>query len=403
MGDPSTNPGGSPAPAAAAVATPPPAPAGSPAASAPPPSSSNTGATSVGAPSAAAPAGSTQPAGASSPGLTPQQAQLSGVRDALRSQGIDPSAFADDAAALRHLAEQSRQYQGIQPYLPHLQQVSSPDYQAWLAQRQGQQRPAAPAQDKPWWSKHWQAPEYDPAWEQMVRDDGNGNIVPVQGAPFDIPAKIAAFKTYQREQINKLLANPYSFLEGGVKDLVRQEAQQLVQQQLGQYQDSIFAREFTQQNADWLYQKDATGQYQTQAQLDPRTGQVVQQRVLSAWGGAFRGYVEQAGQLGISDLQKQKDYALGMVQRDYLLSQNQQAGAQTAGNQANQQFLQNAAGRQATHTPNSTGSLPGQPGVPPAAPQVPPQNGNLPLRQQLAAAFQRQGMNSHDVVTVRQQ
>jgi hypothetical protein len=325
------------------------------------------------------------------------------VRDALRSQGIDPSAFADDAAALRHLAQQAQQFQQVQPYLPHLQQVSGPDYQAWLAQRQGQQRPAAPAQDKPWWSKHWQAPEYDPAWEQMVRDDGSGNLVPVQGAPFDIPAKLAAFKTYQKDQINKLLANPYSFLEGGVKDLVRQEAQQLVQQQLGQYQDSIFAQQFTQQNADWLYQKDAAGQFQTQAQLDPRTGQLVQQRLLSPWGQQFRNYVEQAAQYGITDLQKQKDYALGLVQRDVALAERQQAGAQTAGNQANQQFLQNAAGRQATHTPNSTGSLPGQPGVPPVGPQNPPQNGNLPLRQQLANAFQRQGLNSHDVVTVRQQ
>lgn len=122
-----------------------------------------------------------------------------------------------------------------------------------------------------------------------------------------------------------------------------QKAQELVQQQLNQYQASNYVSSLEQQNADWLY--DQNGQ-------------------ISREGQAIQGYIEQAKQIGIGDPQARWQYATGMLQRDLLNLRYQQMQGQFAQMQApapqpqqapvasqDMQFLR----ERATRAPNRSG------------------------------------------------
>ena len=121
-----------------------------------------------------------------------------------------------------------------------------------------------------------------------------------------------------------------------------QKAQELVQQQLGQYQQQTYVSSLEKQNADWLY-------YQS--------GQVSQE------GQAIQAYIQQASEIGINNPEARWKYATSLLQRDLLnlrYQQIQQQGFNPPAVQApvpqqadpvaeqNMQFLR----ERATRTPN---------------------------------------------------
>lgn len=235
------------------------------------------------------------------------------------------------------LAQYGQQYLQMQPYLPQ--------FQAWLQQQQAMQRQQQAAQPQSW----WKAPEFDPNWRQKItRDPVTGELKAIPGADPSIVQKYLAAVEHQQGFLDKFAFNPVEAIKPGVEQIARQIAQEMIQQHLGGFQEQTFARGWVEANSSWLHQRDQNNNLVRDVSGRPQ---------LSPYGQRFAQYVQQAEQGGMRDVTRQRDYALGMIQRDYLAAQYQgQAQQQTAqqqGDAAKQQFLQQAA--QPQHVPNRGG------------------------------------------------
>jgi hypothetical protein len=349
-----------------------------------------------------------------------QQPAMESIQDVVRRLGRGDLAtqFTDDQALLQHLLLAQQQIPQLQQMARYGERVAGqwPQVEAFLAQQQ--QTRQQQAQD-PWWKPLWNPPQYDPAWEQMIGRDNQGNLFPKQGAPPDIVNKYLTYQQFRREQVDKLMANPYEFIEPAVKILARQEAQAIAQQQLQVHNDRQFATNFIQQNADWLCQKDQAGQ--PMWNRDPVSGQSYP--VLSDWGQKFSTYVKQANQFGIQDPARQQEYALGLVQRDWAMAnpqallqmqqqpaagispaaqqqqlplqqqQQQLTPAQQAQQAANNAFINRAQGAGGQRHPN-TGPA-GQNGNQPFNTQ------GLTLQERLSNAMRANGVTDRDIAMGR--
>jgi hypothetical protein len=214
-------------------------------------------------------------------------------------------------------------------------------YQMQMAQRPQGPAPGQAAVQEP--KKWWEAPEYDPSWRHAVMQDpqtGEWRVKP--GYPPDTLQKLTHALQHQQGFLDRFAFDPIGAIRPGIEEVVRDVASQLVQQNLGQYQERSVSQELVQKNADWLYQQD------------PLTGN----RQLSEWGQRMQHYIGMAHQMGVQNVNAQWDYAYGMVQRDYAVSRfnqlqgNNGAPAVSANQQQKQQFLQNRASG-STGVPNA--------------------------------------------------
>lgn len=320
--------------------------------------------------------------------------------------GLDLSKFPDDAAAVQFLGQQIREARQLQQYAPYVQQVIPhwSEIQEWLQSRQ-QQAPAT-TQGKSWWSEFWQPPEYDPAWVRLIEvDPETGQYRAKAGAPPDVANKFAAWQHYQSQQADKLMSNPFAYFEKAFETLAEKKAKEIMQQSLGQHQETLLTRQFLEQNSGWLYQRDAQGNVLTNPWLNPATGSLESQPVLSPYGQQFKRYVDQAVSLGISSVAKQKDYALMALERDMAIQQLQQKQQPQQAHLPAGSFPQQPAPGVPnlplpgvpTHGPNFAGSVP--PGFSPT-PQ-PEQNENLSLNERLRRNLALNGITDRDIQTSR--
>ena len=213
-----------------------PAPSSAPTVSSPAVSAPS--APSGGGTSGGIPAGQPSQGMATGDGTPPAQVgqaaqQWTGVREALKSLGVDLTGqFQDDQAALAHMAVAYRQSQQMQPFVPYLQQYAQhgEQFQGWLRQQQQAAQQPAPSA--------WKPPEYDPRWVNMVqRNQVTGQLEPAPGAPPDVVQKLQAAEAHRRGFLEKLPFDPMGALkEAGIEGIIRQEAQRIVQEQLGGYQ-----------------------------------------------------------------------------------------------------------------------------------------------------------------------
>ncbi len=304
---------------------------GSQAAPAPPPEPQSVTSASTSA------AGSPSPTPSPSQGQAGQQAPQGTPTDVLgmlRQYGVEGN-FNDPAQALQALASTYRQAGDLRQLAQHGQEYlrHQSQFQEWQRERaEAEARKQAASQQ---WFK---APEYDPTWlSKVYRDPQSGEIRSLPGSDPSIPQKLAAWNEHQRGFIDKFAQDPMKAIQPGLEQLIDQRAQQLIQQQLGGYREQVQAREILGQHASWIYEQNAQGGKQ-----------------LSAQGQNYARYVQQAQQQGITTSQGQHDYALGFVQRDYLLAQMQgqaQGTPQAQGDQAKERFLAQAAGGQ--HRPGA--------------------------------------------------
>lgn len=310
------------------------------------------------APSAPQPASSTlsapaaqpasiQPPGGGAPASSPG---FVGIREALASgYGLDlRKHYPDDHAALAALANGFRQAQQYQPIVSQYQQHQQ-EFQQYLAAKQEQARQAQAQQPQSW----WKAPEFDPQWRnQIVKDPVTGRLVAAEGADPNVVQKYMAAMQHTQQFLDKFAFDPIGSIRPGIEEVVREIAAELTQQQLGGYQEQVFAQSWVGQNSGWLHARDQAGNLLT----DPQTGRPA----LSELGQRFVHYVRQGESAGMRSVQAQQEYAMGMVQRDYLMANRQQQSQQTANGQpvqtqltpaqqqqqaSNQQFLQQAAAR----------------------------------------------------------
>lgn len=301
-----------------------------------------------------------------------------GIRDALKDYGLGEMAgqFQDDRAVLQHLALAYRQAQEQNELARYGQEVV-PHWDKFQQYLKTQEQAAGQARQEPWYGKWWKPPEYDPGWDKLIQKNAaTGQLEAVAGAPPDVVAKYLTHQQFRSQQAEKFLSNPFQYFEEPMRMIAENVARQVVEQNLGGYQENVSAKQFVDGNADWLFSKDQEGN---------RTG-------LTQWGQLFSQYVTQAERIGIKSIDSQKEFALGLVQRDYLgmLHQQNNAGAAAAAQGAEQKqvFLQQAAAR-------------GNAGTAAAAAVGTPQRG-LSLRERMAQNFKKNGFQLSTPITGQQ-
>jgi hypothetical protein len=197
---------------------------------------------------------------------------------------------------------QLQQYQQIVPYAQEFLQNKSA-YEQWKQAQAEASRPK-PAEAPKWWNP----PAIDESYKgYIVRDPNTGKEIIDPNAPLDAQQALRKYQDYTANFARKFVTDPENTLKPFVEQVAMQKAQELVQQQLSQYQAKNYVSSLEQQNADWLY--DANGQ-------------------VSREGQAIQGYIQQAAEFGISSPDARWKYATGMLQRDLLNMRYQQMQGQ---------------------------------------------------------------------------
>lgn len=228
---------------------------------------------------------------------------------------------------------QLHQYQQVVPYATEYLQ----NRQAYLKWQEEQAKASQPPPaEKPKW---WNPPAVDETYKgYIVRDPQTGREVIDPNAPLHAQEALRKYQDYTANFARKFVTDPEGTLKPFIEDVAMQKAQELVQQQLGQYQARNYVQSLEQQNADWLY--DQNGQ-------------------VSREGQAIQAYIQQAAEMGIGSPDARWQYATGMLQRDLLNLRYEQMQRQPPPAmppappadpvaQSNMQFLR----ERATRTPN---------------------------------------------------
>jgi hypothetical protein len=197
---------------------------------------------------------------------------------------------------------QLQQYQQIVPYAQEFLQNKSA-YEQWKQAQAEASRPK-PAETPKWWNP----PSIDDSYKSyIIRDPQTGKEIIDPNAPFDAQQALRKYQDYTANFARKFVTDPENTLKPFVEQVAMQKAQELVQQQLSQYQAKNYVSSLEQQNSDWLY--DANGQ-------------------VSREGQAIQGYIQQAAEIGIQSPDARWKYATGMLQRDLLNMRYQQMQGQ---------------------------------------------------------------------------
>ena len=214
----------------------------------------------------------------------------------------------DDLAIAQNLYRSYNGYQEAQRALSQYQQVV-PYANEYLrnetAFRQWQQEQAKAAQPKPAEQpKWWNPPAIKDTYKSfIVRDPSTGKEVIDPSAPYEAQQALREYQAYTADFARKFVTDPENTLKPFVEQVAMQKAQELVQQQLNQYQATNYVSDLERQNADWLY--DQTGN-------------------ISREGQAIQAYIQQASEIGITSPEARWKYATGMLQRDLLNVRYQQ-------------------------------------------------------------------------------
>ena len=252
----------------------------------------------------------------------------------------------DDLTIARNLyqaysgyGEAARQLQQYQSVIPHATEYlqNKKAYEEWKSAQAAAQAPK-PAEKPKWWNP----PAVDDSYKNwIIRDPSTGKEIIAPDAPYEAKVALQKYQAYTADFARKFVTDPEGTLKPFIEDVAMQKAQELVQQQLNQYQAKNYVAGLEQQNADWLY--DQNGQ-------------------VSREGQAIQAYIQQAAQMGIQSPDARWQFATGMLQRDLLnlrYQQMQSAPPQYAPApepappadpvaQSNMQFLR----ERATRTPN---------------------------------------------------
>lgn len=221
-----------------------------------------------------------------------------------------------------------QQYQQLIPYA----QEYLDNKEAFEQYRQGQAQPqqvqqpaAAPQAEEPesWWNPPAVKPEHK---RYLVRDE-NGREAVAENAPLDARYAIENYLNHRAEFAQKFLDNPEEALGPMVQQMAMQQAQEMIEQELGARDETNQVSSLEQENADWLYEADG--------KTPTKEGLAIQQ------------YIKQAVDMGISGVEQRWNYATSMVERDLL---NQRHAHQAQAAQA-QQFQQSLPPQQAAPAP----------------------------------------------------
>lgn len=223
-------------------------------------------------------------------------------------QGQDDLAIAQNLyrahTGYQEAQRQLQQYQSIVPgYQEYLRNQQS--YEAWKKAQAEASQPK-PAEQPKWWSP----PQVKDTWKSyIVRDPQTGKDIISPDAPYEAQQALREYQSYTADFARRLVTDPENTLKPFIEQVAQQKAQELVQQNLTQYQSQNYVQDLERQNSDWLY--------------DER-GEVTPE------GRAIQSYISQAAEIGIQNPQARWQYATGMLQRDLLNLRYQQMQAHAA-------------------------------------------------------------------------
>lgn len=208
----------------------------------------------------------------------------------------------DDLTIARNLYSAYSGYEEAQRRLGQFQEVipqateylqNKKAYEEWKAAQAAAQAPK-PAEKPKWWNP----PSVDDSYKAwIIRDPSTGKEIIAPDAPYEAKAALQKYQAYTADFARKFVTDPEGTLKPFIEDVAMQKAQELVQQQLGQYTAKNYVSSLEQQNADWLY--DQNGQ-------------------VSREGQAIQAYIQQASEMGIQSPEARWQFATGMLQRDLL-------------------------------------------------------------------------------------
>lgn len=247
------------------------------------------------------------------------------IRDAARASGFDVHAsFQDDQSFLRHVLAQAATNKQADYYarLGQAMQPHAAEIQTFLQQRN---QPAAPTAVNP-----WEAPEFNEQWLSMVdRDPNTGLFLSKPGADPQYAQKLNTF-TQWKSQYDR---NPAAMMNGMVESRAKAIAAETVREQLAIQQRDQSIQSIVSANAEWMYQKDQTGQY-----VRDFRGQAMPTPV----GQRYMFHVQSLKSAGVTDPRMQDSMAKQLVQGEHYAAQYQSANPAAPPTQQ----------RQATNQPN---------------------------------------------------
>lgn len=319
------------------------------------------------------------------------------IRDAAKELGYNVDGLDDDDSVIRRLVEEANTAQQVQPYLPHLNNFMQ-NAAAFEEYQRGQQAAPAPAEaPKPEpEAPLWDAPDFNPMWLSQVTQDEQGNIVPVptQGGTPAVAQKVQEYFNWRSQKQDQFWQDPYAFME----PYLAQRETKLREKIAGEHgqvsaeeREEREAQQFVQDNTNWLYVKDVSGQIA----VDP----ITQYPKFTEAGTKFATAIQDLEKRGVPRNQ-QRHIAMqmmgGTVPEQPTQSQPGSTPSQPAASpevqdaQRKQEFLANAAGA----TPSAGAStIP----TPDSNGNTQPQNERLTLDEMLTKDLAAAGITDQDL------
>jgi hypothetical protein len=242
-----------------------------------------------------------------------------GVRDFANQRGVDLSAYGDDEAALNYLMSVAQRAQQADVYTQLGRQLA-PQAQQIQQYLQQQQQPAPQPDYLP--------PSMDDRWLSMVEQDpATGLVFGKPGTPPQIVDAVNKRIAWQRDFNN----NPAQFFDRHMQAQMPNLVNQMVNQRLAQFSQQQAIDSILHANAEWLYQRDQSGNML----------QGPQGYVPTPHGQRYIQYVSTLQRSGILDPRVQDELARRLTFGEIAMGQAMQANAPPAQQQ-----------RQATAMPN---------------------------------------------------
>lgn len=274
------------------------------------------------------------------------------------AKGLGVTLPDDDQAAL-HALVSAYQNAGRRDYYSELGAAIAPQYSQFQAWQQQQEAQRAAQQQQP--TSPWSPPPFDPQWLRVVEEDPQtGRLRSKQGYDPRFGDACQAYADYISGNQRSFWENPPAWIAQMIGPTVQKMIHDGVNGSFRGYQEQVQANTIIQRNTDWLYAKDQNGN----VLVSPQTGRPQ----LSPYGARYYQYVEQAAGWGMSDINQQHEYAMGMVERDAYRNQyttaaqqvGQQPAAQAAQRVPNVNSLQtmvqpSRSNVQPTSQPSNTG------------------------------------------------
>lgn len=241
------------------------------------------------------------------------------VMDALRSKGYDISGFDSDEDFIRETEARYASAGQAEEELASQQMYAQ--QQAEYLQNQQQMQRQVPQQEQP------ESTSFDPAWADLVEDDGAGRYVirPEYVGSVDpqIADKVNQYVSFRQQRSNALIDDPVqTIMQAGLDQQIQSRIDNAVNQALSSNKLQSDAGQFIEQNADILYLKDPkTNSVRTDKRGSP---------VLSPVGKALNDAHVLLRQQGMHDPVSRHRVATQMVQNYFTQQQLSQVQGQVA-------------------------------------------------------------------------